>query len=107
MRGPPASLLFASWPWPRHTWMLVATYGYDSILAESFAGQTVGLPTRTRNGSSHWQPHRQSPGVCRALYRACEAHQHQRQTLYRCHSGAGVAGMDTKSLDALMPGQIL
>jgi hypothetical protein len=23
MRGPPASPLFASWAWPRHTWMLV------------------------------------------------------------------------------------
>src|SRR5262249_47520331 len=22
MRGPPASSLFASWPWPRHNWML-------------------------------------------------------------------------------------
>jgi len=61
MRGPPASLLFASWPWPRHTWMLVATYGYDSILAESFAGQTVGLvaplcPAWHRYLFGHGQP---------------------------------------------------
>jgi len=25
MRCPPASPLFASWPWPRHTWMLVGS----------------------------------------------------------------------------------
>ena len=26
MRGPPAAPLFASWPWPRHNWMLVGSY---------------------------------------------------------------------------------
>ncbi len=26
MRGPLAAPLFASWRWPRHTWMLVGSY---------------------------------------------------------------------------------
>src|SRR5215475_12517566 len=33
-RCPPASPLFASSSWPRHTWMLVGTYCSDSIGAE-------------------------------------------------------------------------
>jgi hypothetical protein len=35
MRCPPASPLFASWPWPRHHAILVGTHCYHSIRAES------------------------------------------------------------------------
>ena len=35
LRGPPADPLFASWPWPRHHWMLVGSSCYDRIRAAS------------------------------------------------------------------------
>src|SRR5262249_7619189 len=35
LRGPPTSPLFASWPWPRHTSLLVGSSGSDSTRAAS------------------------------------------------------------------------
>jgi hypothetical protein len=43
-----AHRIFAFWPWPRHTWMLVGTSGYDSRRAESLEGHTVGIEGDSR-----------------------------------------------------------
>ena len=47
IRCPPASPLFASWPWPRHPWRRVGSDGDDRIGAASFEEQTGGVACTT------------------------------------------------------------